>query len=85
MHLCRTVSRLIRHSLKTPSIDCNVIHVNLHNALYHVTENTKHTSLKCGRGITQAKGHSSVCICAKWACEGGLFLVFYSNFNLNVS
>ena len=35
--------------------------------------------LECGRGITQAKGHPPVSICAKWAGEGGLLLVKNSN------
>ena len=34
--------------------------------------------------MTQAKGHSPVSICAKWAGEGGLLLVFYNNLNLKI-
>ena len=41
---------------KAPSINCNIIHVDLHNALHQITEDAKHASLECGRGITQAEG-----------------------------
>ena len=37
---------------KTPSIYCNVVHVDLQNAFRQITEDTKHASLECGRGIT---------------------------------
>ena len=53
--------------------------------LHQITEDTKHASLECGMGITQAKGHPPVGICAKWADEGGLLLVFYCNLNLEVA
>ena len=36
---------------KTTPIYCDVIHVDLHNSLHQITENTKHASLECGRGI----------------------------------
>ena len=71
--------------LEAPSINCNIIHVDHHNALHQITKDTEHASLECGRGITQAEGHPLVGICAKWAGEGGLLLVFYSNLNLEVA
>ena len=70
---------------KAPSINCNIIHVDLHNALHQITEDVEHASLECGRGITQAEGHPPVGICAKWAGEGGLLLIFYSNLNLEIA
>ena len=70
---------------KAPSKDCNIIHVHFHNALHQIAEDTKHAALECGRGITQAKGHPPVSICAKWAGEGGLLLVLYSNLNLKIA
>ena len=67
------------------SINCNIIHVDFHNALHQITEDTEHASLECGKGITHAKEHPPVGICAKWAGESGLLLVFYSNLNLKVA
>ena len=40
-----------RAFFETPSIYRNVVHVDLHNALCQITEDTKHASLECGRGI----------------------------------
>ena len=72
--------------VKAFPVDYDIIHVNLHNAFYQVTENTEHTSLECGRGITQAEGHPPpVSICAKRAGEGCLVLIVCSNFNLEVA
>ena len=70
---------------KAPSINCDIIHVDLHNALHQVTEDAEHASLECGRGITQAERHPPIGICAKWAGEGGLLLIFYSNLNLEIA
>ena len=70
---------------EAPSINCNIIHVDFHNVLHQITKDTEHASLECGRGITQAKGHPPVGICAKWAGGGGLLLVFYINLNLEVA
>ena len=70
---------------EAPSINCNIIHVDFHNALHQITEDTEHASLECGRGITQAKGHPPVGICAKWVGEGGLLLVFCNNLNMEVA
>ena len=69
---------------KTPSIYCNVIHVDLHNALCQITEDTKHASLECGRVVTLAEGHPPVSMSPKWTGESGLFLVLCSNFDLEV-
>ena len=71
--------------LEAPSINRNIIHIDLHNALHQITEDTEHASLECAKGITQAEGHPPVGICAKWAGESGLLLVFYSNLNLEVA
>ena len=71
--------------VKAFPVDCDIIHVNLHNAFYRITENTEHTSLECGRGITQAEGHPPVGICAKRAGEGSLVLIVCRNFNLEVA
>ena len=70
---------------KAPSINCNIIHVDLHNMLHQITEDAEHSSLECDKGITQAEGHPHVGICAKWAGEGGLLLIFYSNLNLEIA
>ena len=69
---------------EAPSIKSNIIHVDLHNALQQITEDTEHASLECGMCITQSEWHPPVGICAKWAGEGGCLLVFYSNLNLEV-
>ena len=69
---------------KTTPIYSDVIHVDLHNTLHQITENTKHASLECDRGITYAEGHPSVSISPKWTGESGIFLVLCSNFNLEV-
>ena len=83
MHLCRTVSKLIRHYSKLPPY--NVISsMCFHIALHQITEDTEHASLEYGRGITQAKGHSPVGICVKWAGKGGFVLVSCSNFKLKI-
>ena len=71
--------------IKAFPVDYDIIHVNLYNAFYHITKNTKHTSLECGRGITQAEGHPPVGICTKTAGEGSLVLIACSNFNLEVA
>ena len=71
--------------VKAFPIDYDIIHVNLHNVFYHITENTEHTSMECGRGITQAEGHPNVGICAKRAGEGSLVLIICSDFNLKVA
>ena len=71
--------------VKAFPVDCDIIHVNLHNAFYHIIENTEHTSLECGRDITQAEGHPPVGICAKRAGEGSLVLIVYSKFNMEVA
>ena len=71
--------------VKVFPVDCNIIHVNLHNVFYQITENTKNTSLECGRGITQAERHPPVGICAKRAGEGSFVLIVCSNFNLEVA
>ena len=70
---------------KSPSINCDIIHVDLHNVLYQITEDVEHALLECGRGITQAEGHPPVGICAKWAGEGGLLLIFCSNLNREIA
>ena len=70
---------------KALSINCNIIHVDLHNVLHQITKDVEHASLECGRGITQAEGHPPVGLCAKCAGEGGLLLIFYSNLNLEIA
>ena len=70
--------------LKSTSIYGNVIHVHFHNAFHHITENTKHTPLECGRCITEAKRHSPVGISSKEVSEGGILLVLHSNFYLKI-
>ena len=69
---------------KNPSIYCNFFHIDLHNALHQITEATKHASLECGRGIALAERHLPISISHKWIGERGLFLVLYSNFDLEV-
>ena len=70
---------------KAPSINCNITHVDLHNALHQITEDAEHASLECGRGITQAEGPPPIGICAKWASEGGLLLIICNNLNLEIA
>ena len=57
--------QVARAFIDAPSIDCNIIHVDLHNALHQITEETEHASLKCGKGIAQAEGHPPVGICTE--------------------
>ena len=71
--------------VKAFPVDCVIIHVNLHNVFYHIIENTEHTSMECGRGITQAEGHPPVGISAKRAGKGSFVLIVCSNFNLEVA
>ena len=71
--------------VKAFAIDRDIIHVNLHNVFYQITENAEHTLLEHGRGITQAEGHSPVGISAKGAGEGCLLLIICSNFYLEVA
>ena len=71
--------------VKAFPVDCDIIHVNLHNAFHQIIENTEHTSLECGRGITQAERHPYVGICAKKAGDGSFVLIVCNNFNLEVA
>ena len=85
MHLCNTVSRLAKHSSKVPPICGDIIHINFHNALHHIIENAKHTSLECGKCIVKAKRHSLVSLNPKWTSEVGLLLVLCRNLYLKIS
>ena len=71
--------------IKVFPLNCDIIHVNLHNTFYQITENTEHTSLECGRGITQAERHPPVGICANMVGEGSLVPIVCNNFNLEVA
>ena len=71
--------------LKSITIFDDIIRINLHSALHQIVENVKHTPLEGGKCTAKAKRHPPVSIRAKWASEGGLLLVFYSNLNLKVS
>ena len=71
--------------LKNIPIYGDIIHIHLHNALHHIAKNAEHKPLESGRCFVEAKGHLLVGISAKWASEGGLLLVLYSNLYLKVS
>ena len=49
---------------------------------HHIPENTEHTTLESGMCIREAKRHSPVGISSKEASEGGLLLVFHSDFDM---
>ena len=70
---------------KNIPIYSDVIHVDLHNVLHHVTKNTELASLECGRGIALTEGHSSISISPKWTGEGSLLLVFCRDLYLKVA
>ena len=56
-------------------MDTKVIHKNLHYLLDEIGKDSHHSSLKCPRGIAQAKRHSCESISAVGTCKGCFPLV----------
>ena len=66
-------------------VNCCVIHINLHNTLHHITENTEHTTQKSGQGIAKTEGHPPIGICTKRTSESGLFLIIGNDLDLEIA
>ena len=74
--------QMVETFIKGFSKNCKIIHEYLQELLHHVNKNAHHAYLKNGWHITQAKGHTLICIGAKMTCESSFILVLKRYFNL---